>query len=305
MKDTIEATGKWGDSEIEALLDMMTDLNAKVQREGSLSCISKDEFDELAGQFKVLDQNIFDHKTLSIDSNDRLEQLVDMMSSIANLDFSQIAEVRDTYNHLDYIALSLNMMRERLEEKVNSLRRVYNAFDSFNDLYLITNNEGIVLHANKVLRTQYQFKEGDVIGKHVQHFFNSDSIKGEFALDFTRAFSAHDVKREYLKNDTAKIVLKISGKVYQTQDGTDEGYCYKIEPISKAFYNNTSNKSKDSEIINKVYETIKQMKADSERRDGEKREVLKTISQTYMDKTDLSFMEIMILNSVNQLLQDD
>lgn len=298
MKNKNESTSH----DIDVLLDMLTDLNSKVQRETKLTCLSKDEYDQLHGQFKLLDRHIFDHKDLSIDSNDRLEQLVDIMSSIADLDFSQEAEVREEYNHLDYIAISLNLMRERLEQRVFEMKRMAHVIDSFTDLYLITDLDGLILRSNKVLKTHYQINEDEVVGMHIKSFFESPLLKSNYSLNFDRDRVIHDIQQGFIDTPNTDVVLRISGKVYHAENGEEIGYCYKVEPISKKLYLNTASEKTKSNLISELQQVIDKMSAEISRGE-EQRQILKDIQQTYIDKNDLSFMETMILNSINEHLK--
>lgn len=288
-------------SHIDTLVDMLATLNERVILDTSLSYLTKEKCDLIFEQFKILDRNIFDHKKNSIDSNDRLEQLVYIMAQLSKLNFDvEEAPVRDKYNHLDYFAFSLNMMRERLEERVNKLKRIEEVLDSFSDLYLITDLKGIILHANAVLTEQYQIPLDDLIGKHITHFFQSSAIKNNYSLDFARDRLVHGIKQGFIHNHQALITLRISAKVYTSDLKLEKGYCYKVEAMNSLLYKkNTINgvselsNSQDSKTHNNVnFESI----------NNEMKEIILSIRQTYTDKAVLNLTESAILNSVNSLL---
>jgi len=235
--------------ELECIVDLLTSLNEKVKLDKSLSYISKEDCDELYTQFELLDRNIFDHKKVSIDSNNRLEELTFIMAQMTDLNFSQEATVREDYNHLDYIAISLNMMRERLQEKVNRLKRTNAILDAFNDLYLVTDLKGLITDTNNKIQRYFNLAKNDVIGMHIKDFLESQ--KGFFGIDITRNFNIHQLKRGYLENTESEVVLRVSGKVYASQ-GVEDGYCYKVESLIRALYvrpndsSNTTEKQIDS-----------------------------------------------------------
>lgn len=288
------------ETKIEKIEEIISELNAKVKLDKSLAYLSKEDYDRVHKQFQILDENIFNHKEVSIDSNDRLEELVDIMSSIADLDFSRIAPVGDDYNHLDYIAISINMMRDRLETKFNELMRVKNVFNGLSDLHIITDLDGIVIDVNETLQSKFKIHPDDVLDGDIQSFFKSDAIVSNYGLDFERDRVIHGIKQGYVANEGSKVVLKISASVYKNNEGREIGYHYKIKPISKGFYTEKVTDSED-EIMNTLNTLVAQINHNKVKT-KEQEDVLKEIRQTYMDSNDLSLIETMILNSVNDIL---
>jgi nitrate/nitrite-specific signal transduction histidine kinase len=108
-------------NEPEVIIETLTHLGVKVRMDESLSYLSQHDYVRMCEQFKFVDSSIYNHKESSIDSNGRLVQLTGIMASMCDLDFSQKAEVRDTQNHLDYIAIGINTMGGRLKDKFGSM----------------------------------------------------------------------------------------------------------------------------------------------------------------------------------------
>lgn len=292
------------ETKIVQIEEIISELNTKVQRDKSLTYLSKEDYDKIHKQFQILDENIFNHKEVSINSNDRLEELVDIMSSIANLDFSRIAPVGEEYNHLDYIAISLNMMRDRLEQKFNDLLRVKNVFNALSDLHIITDLDGIIIDVNNVLQSKFKIHPDNVLDGDIQSFFQLEEITANYGLDFERDRVIHGIKQGYIPNQNAKVVLKVSASVYTDETNKEIGYHYKIRPISKGFYSDKSEDSDEDEIMDTLNTLVAQIKR-NKKKTREQEEVLREIRQTYMDSTNLSLIETMILNSVNEILNED
>ncbi len=286
---------------IEQIEEIISELNTKVKSDKTLTYISKEDYDRVHRQFQILDENIFNHKENSIDSNDRLEELVDIMSSIADLDFSRIAKVGDEFNHLDYIALSINLMCDRLERAFSELMNVAQVFDALPDLHLITDMDGEVLRVNKVLEEKFQIHPSNVVGGNIKTFFDSALIVGNYGLDFERDRVVHNIQQGYFPNTNAKVVLKVTASIFKDDAGNEAGYHYKVKPVSTGFYSAEGDNSEDEvvEALNVLVANIGRSSA----RSKEQEEVLKEIRQTYMDSSNLSLIETMILNSVNQILK--
>ena len=108
-------------NEVEQILALISDVNGKVRVDDSLTYISDEQYDRLKVGINDLTINIYNHKLVSEKSKDRLDTLTDMMISMASLDFSKKAPVGEEENHLDYLAIGLNLMSHQLNKAVNPL----------------------------------------------------------------------------------------------------------------------------------------------------------------------------------------
>ncbi|MBL4625134.1 MAG: hypothetical protein JKY42_08355 [Flavobacteriales bacterium] len=81
MDTTPDLEKKYLGREVDQIEELIAKLNSKVTLDGSLSYLTKDGYDRIFHQFKMLDTSIYNHKELSIESNDRLDELTDIMSS--------------------------------------------------------------------------------------------------------------------------------------------------------------------------------------------------------------------------------
>ena len=217
--------------EVHQIEDLMATLTSKVCMDSSLSYLSKEDYSKIYRQFKKLDTSIYNHKELSVDTNDRLDELTDIMSSMADLDFSREAEVREEYNHLDYIAISINLMRDRLEDRFASLSRIKAMFDALHELYIITDEEGTVLVANQALEQLYGIEKSSLQGKHIKCFFETATIKEHYNIDFGKDAIDHQTMSGLTLSKQAKARLKVSVRSFNLPD-KKKGFVYKIAPPS-------------------------------------------------------------------------
>ena len=116
-------------AEIIQIKDLVATINNKVMLDKSLSYLSHSEYEELAVNFNELTKNIFNHKDVSNTTLDRFDDLTDMMTRIASLDFSGEVEVSGMDDHLDYIATGLNLINFHLKEKFDQLMRIKEVFN--------------------------------------------------------------------------------------------------------------------------------------------------------------------------------
>jgi len=281
-------------SEADQIEELLSTLNSKVRMDNSLTDLCREDFSKIYKQFKALDTSIYNHKEFAIDSNGRMDDLIDIMSSIADLDFSREAEVQDEYNHLDYIVLRINLMKDRLFERFQRRDHIKNVFDAFEDLYIITNEKGFILQTNKAIK-KYGLQEENLVGSHIKKFFEHENIQKVYGIDYDRVRSIHGLERGYRNSPNSNTVLQIFMQSYTSPNHVN-GFFYRITPQNIALYNNCY----EEEIINKLKE-LKKTIADEFFKTNQKTELLRQIKEIFEDSSDLNFMEMSILNSINCL----
>ena len=271
------------------ILEKMVSLNKKLSNAEGVD-IHKCDYDALVSQFKCLDKNIFSNEAISMDSDNQLEEIIERMTSIGNLNFSDEVTVKEEYGHLDYIAISLNLMQERLDEKIEDLLRVVKVWDCFNDVYIIVNAQGLIKDINKVGREKLGIKSEDLIDTHIKSFFDSYAIRSKFAIDFTNTISCHNIMRYFIDNVDAQVILRITAKSYG--DKNELGYCYRVELMEKFLHTKGDN--------NPIYVQLDNMSF--EETEEEKREYLVGMQQVLVSKPNLNYSEIKMLGAINDLL---
>ena len=180
-------------NEYEEIEYLLSALNTKIKLDDSLTYLSQEGFTKIYNQFKLLDTSVFNHQKTSIDTNDRLHELTDLMSSYANFDFSRKPEVKEEYNHLDYIAISLNLMRDRQEERYNSISLAKIGLDHLNHSCLITDKFGVIKYANNVFFDSYKIKKEEVHDISIKALFEKKVFKDYYHISFDLNTEMHHV----------------------------------------------------------------------------------------------------------------
>ncbi|NQY10660.1 MAG: hypothetical protein HRT71_14265 [Flavobacteriales bacterium] len=288
-----------GDNELEQISELIADLNKKIVRDPTLKCILKDGYDNLLEQFKELDTSIYNHQKTSVDSNDRLDVLTDAMASMADLDFSKVLKVRGDMDHLDYIALSYNLLRDRLEDKFQYSRGKF-IINSFQDLYLITDSQGMVIEINQALEGKFNIARANLIGKSINSFFNLEAINKRFGIHFDVQLSRFDITRKYVANEHAKFILKVTNGSFSYHEEREDGYWYKIESFSSALYNHNTIKDREYILVclEKLHAQIKRNIENSK----ERKEILNEVKEIGKDIKLLGGFESRILKLLGSLL---
>ena len=235
---------------IEGILNNLSDLNRNIALDKSLNYLPTEKVEQLFEQFEMLDSNIFDHKQFSSNSLNRLDRLSFIMSKIADLDFSIEAGVGDLNNHLDHIAFSLNLMRERLEEKFKHFKLLQATFDSFQDVYLLTDKDGNIEFANDKL-FYLGIRQGHVIGKNIKQLIFSKLIVFRYGLDLKFTDETHNLVTDFIDNEDADSILRITRK-----NVSKDQFAYKIELMNRATYVYPKNTMDDPNVIRTINDLV-------------------------------------------------
>lgn len=294
--------------EVNQVEELLSSLNKKVMLDNSLSVVSNEQIKKIYRQFRLLDTSIYNHHKISVDSNDRLEHLTDVMSSIADLDFSQEARVEndEQFNHLDYIALSVNLMRDRLQDKFDQFILIKCVFNALDDLYIVTDKDDNILLVNQTLERHYQLKSDDVTGKSMAEFFQLDKI-ARYSIDFTRCLptSMHYKNSHTIPENNDKDVISLRVENRYLPINEDFGSLYRIKPFRKETPGKAVKElalvSKYKQLISEYSDELHYLIQAAAKDIAQKDEIIAQIRSMYQDKSRLSLAETAILRSLEEL----
>ena len=88
-------------AEVNQIIDLISTLNTRIALDKESGYFSDEQFERIEENVKAIKVNVYNHKIFSEPTKDRLEELTDIMTSIAQLDFSKKALVTEQGNHLD------------------------------------------------------------------------------------------------------------------------------------------------------------------------------------------------------------
>lgn len=136
--------GKSSGMDIIALVDKLKDSD---NLEQIADMISEKEYQVLLDSIQDLGSIVY-KKAAPDPEEERRDELMHMMTSIANLDFSREAFVSEREDILDFIAIGLNLMNVQLRKHFQAFSLYQQAFQATSDLVLITGPSGNILQAN-------------------------------------------------------------------------------------------------------------------------------------------------------------
>ena len=224
--------------EVDKIIDLISDLNGKVGGDEDLNNMSDEQYDRLTEQINTLNINIYNHQLVSEQPNDRLNELTDIMTSMAQLDFSQKATVTDDDDSLlDYIATGLNLLSYKLQEETAKLKLYKNVFESVNDLVIVTDEDGIIRYVNKQTGPFLGYDRDELVGenadlwlnnKNSDTLFNFADILMDFDLHSEHKMPYRNIKVEILHKDQYAYLVNMSVSVLRNYEDDAEGFVFII-----------------------------------------------------------------------------
>jgi len=201
-------------SEAEKIIELIAKLNSEVLVDDSLSYLSDEQYDKILEGVKKLTINIYNHKLVSPSSHDRLDELTDVMTSLASLDFSKRATVEGSENHLDYIAIGLNLLSYQLAKQIEPMKLLRTFFESVKEPIIVTDSKSRILLLNNAAQNKIGIDIRDLYLHHVDEVLKKDSeslktgynkIKAEFKKS-NGELTPTDFSYYELKNDDGVIM---------------------------------------------------------------------------------------------------
>ena len=270
--------------ELDSVIDKMIQLNTKLPHLDFN--IPKRSYDALVTQFESLNKNVFNKELISLDYNNQLEEIIDILTSISNLDFSREVTVKDEYSHLDYVAISVNLLQEHLTEKIDELKRFRAALSVFEDVYIITDKNGEIISINRTDKKVFGIDISTFESKSIKLFLTSFKLMNKYAIEFTNSVSEHFIEASFIDNPNSNVVLRVTAKPYS--DNSVSGYCYRLEEMEKLL-------SRDRNVHLE--------KKRNDRKKIDEIEYLKTKHAKLCAKPQLNFEEIRMLEAIIEQLK--
>ncbi len=202
--------------EVDQILDLISSLKTRITLNQDLSCISDEQFDRIVENVQSLKINIYNHKLFSEPTKDRLEELTDIMTSIAQLDFTKKAPVGDEENHLDYIAIGLNLLSYQLNKKITPILNSADAFESLQLPFIIVDKQSNVRSINKQGVITLGRKQEEITGKKIYQIL--DESQGKPVLILSNGY---------------RQPIAVHKAVFKNENGTESGYTYLCLPATE------------------------------------------------------------------------
>ncbi|MFT5777427.1 MAG: transcriptional regulator with PAS, ATPase and Fis domain [Crocinitomicaceae bacterium] len=196
------------------------------------------------------------------------------------------------------------LLSTNLKDEYQSLLLVQTAFNTLEDLYIITDSEGVALLANDPLEKVYHVNSDDIIGQNIRAFFEHDEMAA-YNLDFSSCLPlSEQFSSSYSESRTKNehIEIKISNQVVSLKDGY--GLMYKIKPVNIK----VNSKEAGIEVAKKYKDLVTNLSSQPEAllkgimsAVADKDNLLSQIRQIFEDKPRKNLTEIAFLRALEEI----
>lgn len=124
-----------------------------------------DEMDRVQALLKRVAEGIADSKRRQEETEARLEDLVEVITRMASLDFTHQASSSERGDMLDAVASGLNMLQEELRHSTVSRAYLDGVMRSMSDMLIVTRPDGRVKSVNQAALTLLGYEESELVGQ--------------------------------------------------------------------------------------------------------------------------------------------
>ncbi len=214
-------------SRIRQILDFIEQLASGNLDITAIPSAKGDDLDEITEGLKKLAEQLSANYLSNDEIEQRLNNIVDIVASLASLDFTKHVTTSDKSDVFDALATGMNMLGEELQKSVVSRSFLNSIIDSMSDLLIVGSSDGIIELVNPAVLDLLKYDESELIGKPVSMVFSDDIQPFDSILgDILSRKTPSNMETTYLAKDGTKIPVLFSGSVMQGKDGAVEGIVY-------------------------------------------------------------------------------
>lgn len=147
-----------------------------------------DELDLIIAGLNRLADALAARQAMSSETEQRFEELVDVISGMAALDFSKRATVGDQGTAIDALSFGINILSEELAESMVSKDYLDNILESMNDALVVVDRDRTITTVNRATIRLLGYPKDDLIGKPCRMLFELE----EFAQTLANAIFSEE-----------------------------------------------------------------------------------------------------------------
>ena len=139
--------------------------------------------------------------------DERWEAILEMLASMASLDFSQSLAITDRADNMDAVATGLNMLseelranvveRSKLEEKVDELQWYRSMVTASSDLMVFLDSTYTYRAVNQAYCDEHQRTQEEILGRTVSDVFGEETFHATLKPHLDRCLSGEQVTFEF------------------------------------------------------------------------------------------------------------
>ena len=221
-----------GDPRIAAILETLTQLragdwSARVARAGN-----DDLLDQVVEQLNRLAEDLADQHARWAENERRFDELLDVISSIAVLDFTRKASVGDEGSVMDAIAFGLNELGQELALSTVSRAYVDNIVESMRDALIVVDERGSIKTVNGAALQLFGYRKQALVAQPVALLFTESQTTPQILKAMTSQADASTLETSCRTADGRVFPASVAASALRTV-GDMQGIVCTIRDVSE------------------------------------------------------------------------
>lgn len=211
------------DARVFKILDFITKLAAGDLSVRETPTGKNDDIDGIIVGLNMLAEELAYRVVSLSEAEKRLDGIMNVIISIASLDYSRRIPLSEKGDTFDAIASGLNALSEELQASTVSKDYLDNIIQSMSDMLLVLTPDEKIQKVNQAALDTLGYKEWELAGQSIDKVFEQQAFK---ELDFSDSIQKSDIKARETVYQTKKgeeIPVSFSGSVMRDDKGQIEG----------------------------------------------------------------------------------
>ncbi|NTV62056.1 MAG: PAS domain S-box protein [Oscillochloris sp.] len=191
-----------------------------------------DVLDRLIDQVNQVGLALARHQAIASAQEQRIEELVDVIGSMAALDFSHTASVGEEGSLIDALAMGVNMLSEELAASTVSRSDMDRVIESMLDALVVVGDQGVISKVNRAASRMFGRSADDLVHSAVNTLFVDSTQAEQIAARVAREGAVRRIEVACYGAE-ATIPVSIAASALEDAFGDLHGIVYILRDISE------------------------------------------------------------------------
>ena len=211
------------DPRMAEVLDLIHQLaNGNLQVRGTITG-KGDELDDIIAGLNHMVEELAARQFSGDRAEQRMDELMEVVISIAALDYTKKAHVSDAGDIFDALGAGLNALSEELLDTTVSRDFLNNVIQSMTDTLIVINPEKTIQSVNRALLDLLGYNEEELIGKPLGQLFPKEGFKKLGFDKLANSGNGQNVETYYLSKDNRPVPVAFNSSILRNDAGEIQG----------------------------------------------------------------------------------
>jgi len=220
------------DPRIKRILELTQQLSSGNLQARGITSEHTDDLDAIISGLNTLAEKLSTSVNSISHAEQRLDEIMQVVISIASLDYTKKATIGDEGNHFDAIGMGLNALGEELLATTVSRDFLDNIIQSMMDTLIVLNPDKTIQMVNRAAVNLLGYTEAELIGNPVDLVFAEEGFKNTGFDDYIENGTSKDVETIYLSKSGKRVPVSFSGSLIRNDASDNQGIICVARDIS-------------------------------------------------------------------------